>query len=909
MENSKVKKLHLKWDDEDTIRNKIYEHQRNIILEAITNYLTWRNDKNIPDNRGYTVTLFTYLRHFTNFGLNRAHNLRQSISSSPFLNPIRLLQIHLRQNSKLMNHSLDTYILESILKNKVLFLITEEITDLNSHDSRINLRRIILEQNTSLPPSENAFNIAQLFENNITENHLQNACHYYALAMQLDHFKARNALERLTKNGSSVAQYTLGYKYYYRKRELTKAISYCLQAAEQHHAEAITFLNDTQFDDHHYLSLASHYEEKNDITQAIYFYERAFTANNKEAALRLGGLHDPFRGFTVSASSNQIISHKPDALKAFRYYQTAAQQHSETALSCMASIAENLNDDNLRFQVSLVYIEPFGKIVDACLIYKQFIDNNVAPLVNQVHTILKNNSKYAFIMGELYEHDVHFTNHLEKAQQYYVIAMQSGHIEARSRIERSAKNGDCHSQYLVGFEYHHQRGEISEAISYCLQAAEQQHLKAIAYLNDTLFDEQQYLELARHYEQKDDISRAVYFYEKALATNNKDAAFRMGQLHDPFISQCSVLDFHQSIEKDAVKSFDYYMIAAKKKHEKALASIRRISNELDNDIFRYNIAEIYFYDYEDPESAFSCLISLAEKKVTIAITKLKELTNSSAVYAHLVGRLYEKDNAIDRNIQKAGYYYLLAIQQSNLLYNNSLLSIIDSDSVSTDDLNYLALLCFKGLDHVLPNFSVAYQCFEKITRRNQSIKFDSNLLADYHLGLLFLNGLGVQPNLVNAAKHFILAETKGSEEAKLQLETLINSNRLNSQQLIEIANLYFIELQNIITDWPRIVRCYKNASKMGDHSATRWLAQYYQVDHVDIPKNNKKSFKFYFQLASSGDPDALPPLERLGDEVNSQEQKSLSQLYKGLFNHERATYWQERAEEAETLTLNVSTGL
>ncbi|CAM2944562.1 tetratricopeptide repeat protein [Legionella worsleiensis] len=884
------------------IISKIYEQQRTIIIAAITNYLAWRNNKSAPDNRGYIVTFFTYLRHFTPFGENRATQLHSFLSDNPLINPMSVLRTHLMQNSRLMNHSLDTYILEALIEHRELFLINEEITELRSYAARADLRQLILLHKTRVPHAEYAFNIGLQYERSGSDDALQKACYFYALAMQLNHPRATKALKQLADHGNSDAQYSLGCKFYHPRGAFSQAIHYCLRAAEQHHLKATAYLNNANFDEQHYLHLAHHYEQKNNIPCAISFYEKALALESQNAALRLGELHDPFYGCTLSASSSQVIAHERNALKAFHYFKAAAEQLNERGLSSMVSLAKQLNDDDLYWQTGLIYFHPFGSLRDACLIFKYLIDKNAESTIEQINTLLAHHADLAYTMGKLYERNIDVSHHLEKALEYYVVAMKSGHAKAQIIVEYCATKGVSHAQYLLGVAYHHPLRQFSEAIEYCLAAAEQHHVQAIAYLNNTSFDEQHYLTLAQHFERKQDMRSALSFYEKALLTYNADAAFRLGELYDPFMVS-------GSLEKDASKSFNYYRIAAKKKHEKAFFNLQRLANELDDDLFHYSIAQLYLDEYEDLNQALACFIRLAEKNVGIAIDKLRELTLGSPLYAHRVGRLYEDNTVIEHHMQKAGFYYLLASQQNNELYNHFFYSFIDTDKVSSEELNNLALLCVNGSEHIQPDPNLAYQCFEKIIQRQQSNDSQSKALAHYHLGLLLLGHSGAPADLVHAAKHFILAEAQGAQEATVQLETLISSTRLNAQHFMDIANLYFGELHEMKTNWPRVVRCYKHASAKGDHSAKRWLAQAYQVDHVDVPRNDRKSFKFYFQLASSGDRDAFPPLERLGGELDSREQKLLSQLFKNVSNNEKAVYWQERAEEAEGITLILSTGL
>lgn len=77
------------------------------------------------------------------------------------------------------------------------------------------------------------------------------------------------------------------------------------------------------------------------------------------------------------------------------------------------------------------------------------------------------------------------------------------------------------------------------------------------------------------------------------------------------------------------------------------------------------------------------------------------------------------------------------------------------------------------------------------------------------------------------------------------------------------------------------------------------LGDYYQVDHK---KDDSCAFDAYLKAAQLGGEEALIPLERLGEEMNAEQQLLLSELYKTVFkNDEKANYWEEKATELANL--------
>lgn len=91
-------------------------------LLAIENYLAWRGDKHMPEDSRptqYKLGLFTKLRHWTDFGKNRAEGLRARIIAAKDTGELnQVITEHFSKDSNLGNHSLDTYMLETAARAK-----------------------------------------------------------------------------------------------------------------------------------------------------------------------------------------------------------------------------------------------------------------------------------------------------------------------------------------------------------------------------------------------------------------------------------------------------------------------------------------------------------------------------------------------------------------------------------------------------------------------------------------------------------------------------------------------------------------------------------------------------------------------------------------------------------------------
>lgn len=227
--------------------------QCDVLIKAIDDYLHWRSHKNDADNRGYTIGYFTRFRHFTEFGKQRALQLRKLLTTTPSSHPIQVLQQHFKTHSTLNNHSLDTYLLECMVQNKGYFL---EIFNENPHFGdehlepvmRAPLRALILGLDIT---ANSAFEFAKLYEKEGSPDNLPILFHYLFLAGQQGHEDAVNRLKEFADKNYSQAQYLLGLNFE-RQEKLKEAVSYWVQAAELNQPEAIEHIRERTHSNPHY---------------------------------------------------------------------------------------------------------------------------------------------------------------------------------------------------------------------------------------------------------------------------------------------------------------------------------------------------------------------------------------------------------------------------------------------------------------------------------------------------------------------------------------------------------------------------------------------------------------------------------------------------------------------------------
>jgi len=84
------------------------------------------------------------------------------------------------------------------------------------------------------------------------------------------------------------------------------------------------------------------------------------------------------------------------------------------------------------------------------------------------------------------------------------------------------------------------------------------------------------------------------------------------------------------------------------------------------------------------------------------------------------------------------------------------------------------------------------------------------------------------------------------------------------------------------------------------------LGQFHQLDHKGVKKNSNLAFDYYMCAARLGHAEALTLLDHLGDEMGTEKQLELSQLYETFFrNDEKADYWRTKAAEKEDFNFNM----
>ncbi|HIG0326643.1 TPA: hypothetical protein ACX87D_000507 [Legionella pneumophila] len=113
---------------------------RKTLIGAVDEYLRWRNNESKETDYKKSSGAFTWLRHYTDFGKNRANDLKNDLNKAQDLNDmLKVLQKHFENNSRLHNHSLDSYLLRAIYKDS---------KDSNKFNSIFNFKHLTIKNDT-----------------------------------------------------------------------------------------------------------------------------------------------------------------------------------------------------------------------------------------------------------------------------------------------------------------------------------------------------------------------------------------------------------------------------------------------------------------------------------------------------------------------------------------------------------------------------------------------------------------------------------------------------------------------------------------------------------------------------------------------------------------------------------------
>lgn len=564
----------------------------------------------------------------------------------------------------------------------------------------------------------------------------------------------------------------------YVKKNLALARSYYLKAAQRDSIEAFDQLHVLAKEEGH-ASEANYYlgRKHECLTQwqdALTVYKRAGEAGYVFAFYRAGLL---FRQDRLSPSSSQAI--KKDLATELSWYRKAAAAYSKHALDALLTLSTK---------------EP----------------------------------KAALHLAQMYEQgEIGNKKLLITAVDYY---------------EKASKMGDVIAAYRLGqlYEWGEETFKLdpSKAFAHYLVAAKKQDKKALERLDmivKKFNDPDLQLQLADTYENFFSKKELALKLLKDLADKGKKIALdRMNSLANRYVSCAIELGSAYESSQHHRKAFTYYLIAAKKRYEKGLAGLERITPKLNDSTLQFQLAEVYENNFNKKKLALKYFKVLADQDNKIALSRMRALAKRDANCAYELAKSYENETS---NKENAYQYYVFAMQNNHSRASDDLTALAESgDSEAQYALGY--------------RYYHAQQCFSK-------------------------------------AIHWCLL---AAEQQHDTATAYINNTVFPSQYYLILANSYE-KGEKVARNKEKALYFYEKALIEKNKEAAFRLGQYYQFD------NEEKAFAYFIQAAQWGHTEALCYLERLATELNSTTQLQLANLYRNLpFNNPyKALHWSRQA--------------
>ena len=469
-----------------------------------------------------------------------------------------------------------------------------------------------------------------------------------------------------------------------------------------------------------------------------------------------------------------------DYKKALTYYQKASEANDSYADYRIAKMYVKGEGVNVNLQIAEEYLlKASDKVTLASYDLAKLYEDNpeIFKASNKTIFDLYNKALNKLLEQEQNAHDA-FTEMRIASMYLNGKGTEINVPYAVNWLEKSAEQGNPDAAYQLGYIYSSNEYSISDpdkANAYYAQAlqdyekAEEENINATAEYRIGLI----YLN-ALGVEQ--DIDKALYWLEKSTLNGNASAAYKLASLYEN----------GELIPQDNEKAFLFYQISA----------------ELENPYACYKLGNI-FLEKGDISQAIHNFEQSAEKNISHAWYKL--------------GQIYSDEQ-----------YGVLDTEKSNICYSKALLQYISDYNENPDDFTAYRIgqmyLDAKGINQDVSN---AVKWFEKSAEQG-------NPDAAYQLGYIYSsNEYSISdPDKANAYYAQALQDYEKAEEENINATAeyrigLIYLNALGVEQDIDKA-LYWLEKSTL----------------NGNASAAYKLASLYENGEL-IPQDNEKAFLFY----------------------------------------------------------------
>lgn len=690
--------------------------------------------------------------------------------------------------------------------------------------------------------AENAYAIGMFYQaSDQTENAIAKAIEFYALALPSLHDKAQQQMEAVAASGNSEAQYILGVVYYHKTlKDDATAVKWCLKAAEKQHAKALEFLTTTQFSDRLFHSIATEYERgghvARNVRKAIQYYEKA-AITYPLSNYCLGQIYEKGAG-DINVDKGRAISY---------YLKAASQQHLE-ALKAAEPLVLEQKDANLVFHIAEIYVGIFANALEALPWYKIAIESGHLQARTKLEKLVVYDGELAYQAGLLFEKDPSTILSKTEIYTYYILATKKDHPNALKRLNELASAKDVEARYLLGYKFYYDRKLMNEAAKWILLAANQNHPVAMRALHELDWSAEVCLWIATKYTQGwSEVAKngtvALEFLKKASTLGNSDASFQLAQ-------------HYESLSTDAIpdakaESIFYYLTAATQKNSDALPHIARLTETMQYpEILEFELAKIYIDVYGDGFKSVYWFKQAADHGHEEAPELLLQIAQVNPELAVAIAELYEQetDQAPVRLITIT--YYTIAMSMGS-----------------------------KKAEERLTFFAT-----QELLEPTE---------AKYALGFANIE----RNNLKEGIKWYVIATQEGHAKAQAALIELAHTNPDYSMLIAKEFDADQPYGSKKMADY-----FYSTANLANDRDANFRLAQIYQCGYQDLSKDEYKAFNYYLSAARKGHPLALTELESLTEGLNAEMQLKLAELFfkePAFKDYAKAEKWYVLAAETD----------
>jgi TPR repeat protein len=412
------------------------------------------------------------------------------------------------------------------------------------------------------------------------------------------------------------------------------------------------------------------------------------------------------------------------------------------------------------------------------------------------------------------------------------------------------------------------------------------------------------IHLAQLYEQGEGLyksqKRMVEFYRKADELGDNTATIKLGEWNEKGLSDI--------MSKDDKQAYLYYLKAAQRAYQLALAPLEKIAQRLADKEIDYTVGNVLKDVFKNTAAALSWYKKSVDKGYAPANTVLQELANSTPQQAYDIGLLYEKD--VSPNISQALRYYMMAAKKEHAASKNKIESLATSGNVEalyvwgyeyyhqhkgntleavkwcvraaeknyTQAVNYINNTAFSA--DIYLRIAGIYETGEgitkNITRAAEFLTKASNAgkaEANFKLGQWYENGNppSIAKDLKKASQYYLKAAQQNYPGALAALERLVNTTS-DAQLEFEIGNLY----QNVVKNISTSLTWYKKAADKNHTQATTLLQQIaannaqhayeigYQYEN-NSPANLAQAMRYYLIAAKKEHASAKSRLETLAN--------------------------------------------